>query len=218
METETSYFERLERELYTPVLGDILDQLGYSHQFLPFGIASMTAGMPMAGRAFPVTIADVATPPEKPFGMLTAALDALQPGDIYLASGAVGAYALWGELLTAAAKRRGARGAVVNGYHRDTPQVREQLWPVYSKGGYAQDISIRGEVVAFGDPINLGGVTVNAGDLVFADDDGVLIVPTHVEAQVVALAFEKASAEGVVRRAIDEGMTVTDAFRTFGVL
>ncbi|CAN5393999.1 RraA family protein [soil metagenome] len=217
-ERSAAYFEKLERQLYTPVLGDILDGLGHTTQFLPAGIRSMRPGMPLAGRAFPVTIADTDGAPERPFGLLTDAVDALAAGDVYIASGGRGGYALWGELLTAAARARGARGAVVNGNHRDTPQVLEQSWPVYSEGGYAQDISIRGEVVAFGEPIRFGAVSVARGDLVFADDDGVLIVPAEVEDRVVALALEKASTESEVRSAIEGGMTVTEAFRTFGVL
>lgn len=215
---DAAYFERLERALYTPVLGDILDGLGYTTQFLPPDIVSMKRGMPLAGRAFTATIADTTGAPKRPFGLLTDAIDVLAPGDVYVAAGGQGGYALWGELLTAAAKRRGARGAVVDGPHRDTPQVLGQSWPVYSRGGYAQDISIRGEVVSFGEPVRFGAVSVSAGDLVFGDDDGVLIVPAEVEEQVVGMALDKASTENEVRRAIDDGMSVTDAFREFGVL
>ncbi len=215
---EDAYFEQLERTLYTPVLGDILDELGYTKQFLPPEIVSIAHGVSLAGRAFPVTVSDTNGPPERPFGLLTDAVDALSDGDIYLASGSGGSYALWGELLTAAAKHRGARGAIVNGYHRDTPQVLAQSWSVFSRGGYAQDISIRGEVVAFREPLIVGGVSVSTGDLVFADDDGVLIIPAAVEDRAVALALEKASTENIVRSAIEGGMTVTDAFRNFGVL
>ena len=215
---DAAYFGKLQRELYTPVLGDILDGLGYTTQFLPSAIVAIRPGMPLAGRAFTVTIADTDGAPERPFGLLTDAIDALAPGDVYVASGGGGGYALWGELLTAAARVRGARGAVVDGHHRDTPLVLRQSWPVYSRGGYGQDISIRGQVVAYGDPIRVGDVSVAPGDLVFADDDGVLVVPAAVEDEVMGLAFAKASAENEVRRAIEGGMGVTEAFRTFGVL
>ena len=112
-------FALMKRELYTPVVGDILDSLGYYHQFLPQAIQPAREEMKLAGYAMPVLMIDVYGPQKKPFGLLTEALDQLQPGEIYLASGGEMRCAYWGELLTATARMRGAVGAVLNGYHRD---------------------------------------------------------------------------------------------------
>ncbi|MGC4030382.1 MAG: RraA family protein [Tepidisphaeraceae bacterium] len=192
--------------------------LGYEHQFLPAPIQPMREEMKLVGRAMPVLMIDVFGPQKKPFGKLTEALDQLQPGDVYLASGGDMRCAYWGELLTATARTRGAAGAVINGYHRDTPQVLQQNWPVFSRGRYAQDSAVRTQVVDYRCPIEVGGVRVEPGDLVFADLDGVVIVPKKVEAEVIEKAMIKVRGEKVVRAAIEGGMTATAAFEKFGIL
>ena len=208
----------VQRELYTPVVGDILDTLQRYHQFLPQPIQPMREEMKVVGRAMPVLMIDVHGPQKKPFGLLTEALDDLKPGEVYVTGGGAMRCAYWGELLTATARTRGAVGAVVDGFHRDTPKVLEQNWPVFSRGRYAQDSSVRTAVTEFRCPIEIGGVWIEPGDLVFGDLDGVVIVPKALEADVITRALEKARAEKVVRKAIEGGMTATAAFKKFGIL
>ena len=161
---------------------------------------------------------DVYGEQEKPFGLLTEALDNLQENEIYLASGGEMRCAYWGEILTATARTRKAVGAVVNGWHRDTPKVLEQNWPVFSRGCYAQDSSVRTQVVNYRCPIEIGGVHVEPGDFVFGDIDGVLIIPKeHIE-EVIEKALKKARGEKVVRKSIEEGMSSTEAFAKYGIL
>lgn len=216
--SEKALFEQIKNELYTPVVGDILDGLGYYHQFLPQPIVPAKEGMKIVGRAMPVLMIDVYGPQKKPFGLLTEALDQLQEDEVYLCSGGDMRCAYWGELLTATARTRRAAGAVINGFHRDTPQMLAQNWPVFSRGRYAQDSSVRTQVVDFRCPIEVGGVSVKPGDLVFADVDGVLIIPHEVEDEVIGKALEKAHGEKKVRAAIEGGMSATEAFATFGIL
>ena len=149
---------------------------------------------------------------------MTEALDQLEEGDVYLASGGEMRCAYWGELLTATARTRGATGAVINGFHRDTPQMLSQNFPVFSRGRYAQDSSVRTQVVNFRCDIEVGGVSVHPGDLVFGDIDGVLIIPHAVEDEVIGKALEKARGEKLVRKAIEGGMSATQAFAEFGIL
>lgn len=210
--------ELVFRELYTPVLGDILDTLGYYHQFLPAEIRPLHDDMKLVGRAMPVLMMDVYEPQDKPFGLMTQALDDLRAGEVYLASGAFHRSANWGEIMTAAARARGAVGAVVNGYHRDTPRVLEQGFPVFSRGHYAQDSGPRMKVADFRVTIEVGQVRVAPGDLVFGDIDGVLVVPSDIVADVVAQALEKARGEKTVRREIESGMSSTEAFAKYGIL
>ena len=218
LNNEQALLRVIREELYTPVLGDVLDALGRYHQFLPQPIQPAAAGMKIVGRAMPVLMIDVYGPQEKPFGYLTEALDQLEPGEVWLCSGGDMRCAYWGELLTATARTRGAVGAVVNGFHRDTPKMLEQNWPVFSRGSYAQDSSVRTKVADFRCPIEVDGVWVNPGDLVFADVDGVLVIPQELEHEVVEQALEKARAENVVRKEIEQGMTSTAAFEKYGVL
>ncbi len=206
------------QELYTPVVGDILDGLGYFHQFLPQAIRPLRAEMRVVGRAMPVLMMDVYGPQDEPFGLMTQALDDLKPGEIYVASGTFHRSANWGEIMTAAAKTRGAVGAVVDGFHRDTPKVLEQSFPVFSRGHYAQDSGPRMKVADFRVPIEVGAASIKPGDLIFGDVDGVLVIPQQVVEPTVTGAIEKARGEKVVRKEIEAGMSATDAFAKYGIL
>ena len=216
--SDAELFALIQRELYTPVVGDSLDALGRYHQFLPQPVQPLREDMVVVGRAMPVLMIDVHGPQQKPFGLLTEALDDLRPGEVYLAAGGAMRCAYWGELLTATAHTRGAAGAIVDGYHRDTPQVLAQNWPVFSRGRYAQDSAVRTAVANFRCPIEVGNVWIEPGDLVFGDLDGVVIVPLALEAEVITRALEKARGEKLVRQAIEGGMTATAAFKKFGIL
>lgn len=218
MPNEQTFFEVIRNELYTPVVGDILDALGHYHRILPAPIQPLREEMKLVGRAMPVLMIDVYGPQKKPFGLLTEALDDLRPGEIYLASGGEMRCAYWGELLTATARTRGAAGAVINGYHRDTPRVLEQEWPVFSRGRFCQDSAVRTQVVDFRCTIEIEKVRISPGDLVFGDLDGVVIVPREIEQQVIEQALQKARGEKVVRKAIEGGMSATEAFRKYGIL
>jgi len=216
--TEAEMFELMKAKLYTPVVGDILDVMGYTHQFLPQAIRPIKEGMKLAGKAMTVLMIDVYGPQKKPFGLLTEALDQLKENEIYIATGGTKRCAYWGELLTATARTRKAVGAVLDGWHRDTPQVLEQNWPVFSCGCYAQDSSVRTQVVDFRCPIEIGQVTIEDGDIIFGDIDGVLVIPKAIAEEVVVKSLEKASGEKLVRKAIEDGMSATDAFAKFGIL
>lgn len=216
--TDARLFDLIRSELYTSVVGDILDTLGLVHQFLPQPIQPMHTAMKLVGRAMPVLMIDVYGPQAEPFGKLTQALDQIEPGDVYLASGGAMRCAYWGEILTATARTRGGAGAVIDGWHRDTPMVLEQDWPVFSRGRYAQDSGVRTKVIDYRCPIEVGTVRVAPGDLVFGDLDGVVIVPRAHEAEVVERALDKARGEKTVRQAIEGGMSSTDAFARYGIL
>ncbi len=215
---DTELFELMERELYTPVVGDVLDSLGFYHQILPPQIKPLKQTYQVAGRAMPVLQADVYGEQEKPFGFLTDALDQLKEGEIYITTGGTMCSAYWGELLTATAKTRKARGAIIYGYHRDTPQVLEQDWPVFSLGGFCQDSRVRTQVIQYRCAIEIGGVSIKPHDVLFADYDGVVVIPKDLVNSVVTASLEKARGEKVVRKAIEAGMSATMAFDKFGIL
>lgn len=217
-ENDAELFELFRFELYTPVVGDILDESGLYHQILPQPIQPLRLADKLIGRAMPVLMIDVFGPQKIPFGKLTEALDQLETGEVYIASGGAMRCAYWGELLTATAKKRGAVGAVINGYYRDTPMVTEQNWPVFGRGRFAQDSAVRTQVADYRCAIEIEGVWINPGDLVFGDMDGVVIIPRKIEAEVVMQALNKARGEKLVRSAIENGMSSTDAFLKFGIL
>lgn len=216
--TDNDLFEIFKSGMYTSVIGDILDELQCYHQFLPQPVQPLRITDKLIGRVMPALMIDVYGPQKEPFGKLTEALDQLQPGEVYVAGGGAMRCAYWGEILTATAKKRGATGAVINGYHRDTPKVMEQNWPVFSRGRYAQDSSVRTQVVDYRCTMQVGEVWINPGDLIFGDMDGVVVIPKKYETEVVEKALAKAMGEKLVRREIENGMTSTEAFRKYGIL
>jgi regulator of RNase E activity RraA len=77
---------------------------------------------------------------------------------------------------------------------------------------------VRTQVADFRCPIEIGGVWIEPGDIIFGDLDGVVVIPQRHEREVIERALEKARGEKVVRKAIEDGMSATTAFKTFGIL
>lgn len=214
-------------ELFTALVGDVLDKLGYLHQFLPPDLKPLDPKMVIFGKAMPVIEADVYQEQSaqsrnsflnKPFGIMFEALDSLKEDEVYICTGASLRYALWGGLMSTRAMKLKAAGAVVHGYSRDTHEVLRLGFPLFSVGAYAQDQGPRGKVIDYRVPIELGGVNINPGDIVFGDRDGVVIVPQELEETVFTGAIEKARAEKRVLKALEAGMSSVDAFDRFGIM
>jgi regulator of RNase E activity RraA len=214
-------------ELFTAVVGDVMDKLGLHHQFLPPEIQPLHRDMVSIGRAMTVLEADFfeerqtggQTPlSQKPFGLMLEALDDLKPNEVYVCTGASPRYALWGELMSLRARKCGAAGAVVDGYSRDTRGILALQFPTFSYGAYAQDQGPRGKVIDFRVPIEIQGVRIQPGDIVFGDVDGVCVIPHRAEAEVFNRALEKARGEKTVRKAIEAGVSAKEAFETYGIM
>ena len=210
----------IRRELFSAIIGDVLDKMGYLHCFLPPRIRPLREDMILAGRAMPVLEVDLdaGAGERKPFGLMLEALDDLKPHEVYVAAGASATYALWGELMATRAMKLGAAGAVMDGWARDTTGILRLGFPTFAHGSYAQDQGPRGEVRDFRIPVQLGGVSIRPGDLIYGDRDGVLVVPREAEEEALTRAFEKLEGENLVRVAIENGMSTVEAFRTFGVM
>jgi 4-hydroxy-4-methyl-2-oxoglutarate aldolase len=225
--SDEELYELLKRELFTAVVGDVLDQMGFRRQFLPFGIAPLRPEMKLAGRAMPVLQADVlkgvdafsaGPPPENPFGQLLCALDDLKPGEVYIANAPSLSYATWGGLMSTRALYLKAAGAVLEGCVRDANEIERLGFPVFCRGLYAQDQRWRGKVLDFRCAIEIGGVRIVPGTLTFADREGVLVIPREAEREAIERALEKVRTENKVAAAIRAGMTTVEAFDEFGVM
>ena len=174
--------------------------------------------MVVCGRAMPVVEVDVADPREPPFGQMLKALDSLQPDEVYLATGSSAHYALWGELMSIAAQARGAAGAVLVGYTRDTKGILAMNFPVFSYGSYAQDQRGRGIVTDFRVSVEIDGVRVRPGDIIFGDIDGVVVLPREVEDIVTAKALEQVKKERAAKTMLLNGASAEAVFSQTGVL
>ena len=225
--TDDELFALMRRQLFPAVVGDILDSMGLLKQFLSPGIRPLRPDMVVLGRAMPVLEANAFAATEaqgqnplsrKPFGLLFEALDDLHRNEVYVATGCAPQFALWGGLMTTRAQHLQAAGAVLDGYSRDTPEVLASGLAVFSLGGYAQDQGPRGKVIDWRVGIEINGVRIAPGDIVFGDLDGVLVIPRQAEVEAIRRALEKASTENQVRDAIRAGMSTVDAFKTFGVM
>lgn len=219
-------FEMMKKELYSAVLGDILDKMHYLHQFLPQHIQPIRMDMVVAGRAMPVLEADAFEElsngqnpiMRKPFGLMLEALDDLKENEVYICTGSSLSYALVGELMCTRMQILKAAGAVVNGFHRDTKGILELEFPCFSYGRYAQDQGPRGKVIDYRVPIEIEGVRINPGDIIFGDMDGVLVIPKEIETEVIQKAYEKATGEKMVGEAIRGGMGAKESFDKHGIM
>ena len=225
-QTDDDLFVLARRELFTAVVGDVMDTMGLRHQFLPPEIKALHDDMVVIGRAMPVLEADVFANEgaagdgamAQRFGLMFHALDDLRPNEVYLCTGGSARYALWGELMSTRALKLGAAGAVLDGYARDVRGIRSLAFPTFCYGSYAQDQGPRGKVIDFRVPVEIGPVRVEPGDVVFGDIDGVCIVPAAAVEEAFRRALEKVRGEADVRMAIEGGMSTVEAFATYGLM
>ena len=208
-------------KLYAAVLSDVLDAQGYRHQVLPPQIRPLEEALVLVGRARTGLYRDVYHVPRghNPYELEIALIDDLQPGDVpVLACGSSGRIAPWGELLTTACRARGANGCLTDGLVRDVKAVRALRFPVFHGGIGPLDSKGRGEVAAIDVPIECAGVTVNPGDLVFGDADGVLVVPQPIVKPTLKLALAKVEGEDRTREELQQGALLAEVFKKYGVL
>jgi regulator of RNase E activity RraA len=225
--TDEELIAIIRRELFTCVVGDVMDKMGLQHQFLPPRIRPLNADMVLIGRAMPVLSVDVFEEKvtgahnqlmQKPFGLMLEALDDLKPNEVYVNTGSSPRNALWGELMSTRARKLGAAGAVLNGYVRDTRAVLNLNFPAFCWGSYGQDAAPRYKVVDFRIAIEIESIRIRPGDLLFGDIDGVCVIPLEAEVEVFSKALEKARGEKLVRKALEEGSSVVDAFEKHGIM
>lgn len=224
---DSELFALARCELFTSVVGDVMDKLHLLRQFLPPAIRALRQDMVLIGRAMPVLSVDVAGESiasktnklmSKPFGLMLEALDDLRPNEVYVNTGAAPRNALWGELMSTRALKLGAAGAVLDGYSRDTKAVLSLNFPTFSWGSYGQDAGPRCKVIDFRIPIEIGGVRIEPGDVLFGDIDGVCCVPQRAVVEVFTRSIEKARGEKLVKKALEEGGSAVEAFEKYGIM
>jgi regulator of RNase E activity RraA len=225
--SDEELFEVAQKELFTCVVGDTLDKQNLLHQYLPPQIQPLSRDMVLIGRAMPVLSGDVFQEKiegsanelsAKPFGLMLEAVDDLNQNEIYVNTGSSPRNALWGELMSVRARKRGARGAVLNGYVRDTKAILAMEYPTFGFGSYGQDSAPRYKVHDFRIPIEISGVLIRPGDILFGDIDGVVVIPSEVETETFSLALEKMRGERSVRRELEEGSSAVAVFKKHGIM
>lgn len=211
--------EFAEQNLYTGVISDSLDQLGVRNQAMREYLRPVHARCTVAGWARTIVCSDVYHIPDDPYTTEIEAVDSLLPGEVAVVGTQKSVRnAPWGELLSTAAQARGARGAIVDGLIRDVRKIEELGFPVFAAGMKPVDSIGRGVVTAYNLPVECGEVLVHPGDFVFADFDGVLIVPRALVAQVIELATDKVRRENSSRAELKQGAYLRDVYKKYGVL
>ncbi len=215
----TAYLDRIADSLYSSVLADILDDLGHRNQVMRPEIRPLYMGARVAGRAATMLVVNVTDLPAQPYRLLMELLDSVKPGEVAVAAvqGSAPA-AMWGELLSTHTRAHGGRGAVLDGLCRDSRPIAEMRFPVFATGCSPADSKGRLDVISIRGTIPVGGVTVADGDLVVADDDGCVVVPSAVEDEVVTQALVKVSGENTVREVLRQGASIRAVFQEHRVL
>jgi 4-hydroxy-4-methyl-2-oxoglutarate aldolase len=217
--SEQEMFNTMQDKLNAAVISDVLDGLGARGQAMRAGICSVYPGAIVVGRAYPVISADIFELSDDPYRGEIEAVDSLKPNDVMVVcTNQSTRTCIWGELLSTAARARGARGAVIDGYTRDVAQITAMKFPVFATGRRVVDSAGRSMVIDHGCPVSCGDVLVNPGDIVFGDIDGVVVIPKELEQKVISLALEKVGKEGLVRNELLKGAMLRDAYAKHKVL
>lgn len=218
-DTDLALFQQIETELYTAVICDALDDLGYRNQAMHERLRPLFPNICFAGWARTISAVDVSHVPSEPYAKEIEAVDSILPGEVVVVSTSYsGKNAPWGELLSTAARARGARGAIIDGMVRDVKKIDALGFPVFATGIKPVDSRGRGLVIDYNVPVECGGVIAHPGDLVFADYDGVVLIPSAVVPDVVSMALDKVKRENNSRKELMDGAYLKDVYDKYGVL
>jgi regulator of RNase E activity RraA len=215
--SDAELFGFFRDQLYVAAVCDILDELGHRNQAMHQRLRPLLPDMKNCGfigraRTFDWMETDTIVE-ENPYGLEIEAMDSLNSGDVVVHStDANGTNAPWGELMSTISKRKGVTGCVCDSQVRDCVKIIEMGFPVYYAGIRPLDSKGRGLVVGYDKPVMCGDVLVHPGDLIFADFDGIVVVPKGLEQQVYDLAKEKVNNENLSRRELLQGLSLREVY------
>jgi regulator of RNase E activity RraA len=192
--------------LGTSALSDALDRLGLGGQTL--GLRPAGSAARIWGPAFTVRMAPAGRPPAS----VGDYIDDVPNGAVVVIDnhGRLDA-TVWGDILTTTAGLRGVGGTVINGVCRDSWVLSEQEYPLFSLGVHMHTGKDRVQMEAAQEPVSLGGVRVEPGDLIVGDRDGVLVIPAAEADRVVTTAQEIEAVEDAIREAVRSGSSLREA-------
>lgn len=209
----------MRESLYSAVICDALDSMGLTNQSPRVQLTPVTGSQKLVGRCKTTLWADMAHVDPRPYELELIAVDGCKADDVMIAAaGGSMRSGIWGELLSTAARNSGCVGVIVDGAVRDVAKMTAMGFPCFARGTCIYDSQNRQRVIDVDVPVQVDGVTFGPGDLVFADVDGVVVVPQKVEAEAIRRAWEKVHAENVTRDAIKGGMKAVAAYKKYGVL
>jgi 4-hydroxy-4-methyl-2-oxoglutarate aldolase len=179
-----------------------------ARRMLPISIRPLDPGWRVLGRVFTVDLA----PGHNIW--IHRAVYAAQPGDVLVVATSGGIeFGYWGDVLTAAAREVGLGGLIIDGCVRDSQVLGKIGWPVFARGlcvrGTGKDADLGG---GMGEPITMGDCTVNTGDLVFGDCDGIVVMAAHEASDIAAKALARDVAEDAIVARLASGETTMSVY------
>ncbi len=221
MKNDRELFAWIKENLYVAVVSDIMDEMGYRNQVMHQRLRPLDENCcTFVGRArtFRWMETDYVVE-ENPYGLEIEAMDSLQEGDVVVHSTDYsGTNAPWGELMSTVAKMRGAVGCICDSQIRDCLRIKALRFPVFYRGIRPQDSKGRGIVMAYDVPVRCGDVLVNPGDIIFADFDGIIVIPKGMEKELYERARAKVEAENLSRKELLEGKSLREVYEKYGAL
>lgn len=215
-QNDRNLFNFIKQHLYVAAVCDILDELGYRNQAMHQRLRPLLPDIKncgFIGRARTFRWMETDHVAEDPYGLEIEAMDSLKAGDIVVhSSDHGGTNAPWGELMSTIAKRNGVAGCVCDSQVRDCIKIIEMNFPVYYAGIRPLDSKGRAIVIAYDVPVRCGEVLVYPGEIIFADFDGVVVVPKAAEHNVFEKAMEKVNNENLSRRKLIEGKSLREVY------
>ena len=222
MTVDLEALNAIKQKLYVAAVCDILDEMGYRNQAMHQRLRPLLPDIRncgFIGRARTVRWMETDHIPENPYELEIAFMDSLKPGDVAVHStDAAGTNAPWGELMSTVAKRNGAAGCVCDSQIRDCIKIIELGFPVFYAGIRPLDSKGRAAVMAYDVPVKCGDVLVKTGDIIFADFDGIVVVPEDVSQEVFKRSAEKVNSENLSRKELMEGKSLRDVYDKYHAL
>ncbi|WP_281882665.1 RraA family protein [Agromyces rhizosphaerae] len=201
-------------------MSDSCDAAGLREQVLQHRLAPLVPGTRALGRARTVRFAPaLEDDPDDPYRDAIEFIDGIGPGEfVVIATAASNDSAFWGELFSAAALGHGAVGVLTDGNLRDTDRIAALGFPAFGRSRRPMDYRARMRIVSTDTEVAVGGVRIASGDLVIADDDGVVAVPRDHEDEVLGLARERAAREATVLEELLAGESLRSVWDRHRVL
>lgn len=211
--------EALKEKLYAGILCDVLDQKGYRNQALSSGIHGLTDDTVIFGPAFTSIGTEVYSMPEDPLTAQCKVVDQLGENEIYVLV-TRGNYncAVFGELFATAVKGRKGAGVLLDAYARDLKALKKMDFPLFYRGANPKTSKGRCEINECQIPVIMDGVTINPGDWIFGDIDGVIIIPKDIVEEVIDAALKTIEKEDEVRDRLEHGSSLQQAYADIGAI
>lgn len=211
--------EFLKKTLYSGILSDVLDMRGYRNQTIGGEIFPLQSDMVILGPAFTSIGTEVYSMPEDPLTAQCKVVDQLGEDEVYVLV-TRGNYncALFGELFATAVLSRKGAGVLLDGWARDIKVLNEMKFPLFYRGNNPRTSKGRCEINECQIPVTMQGVTINPGDIIFGDIDGIVIIPKDIAESVIEEALKLIEKENKVRGMLDSGISLQQAYAAVGAI